>query len=86
MYEWHDDEGPFRGRIVVIGAIVVALAAPGWFVVRSALTEDDNTTTGQTLVFDASESTSLESLASRAVEKRIGDDRRSGPERGQRHR
>ena len=64
MYEWHDDEGPFRGRIVIIGAIVVALAAPGWFVVRSALTEDDNTTTGQTLVFDASESTSLESVAS----------------------
>ena len=42
MYEWEDDDGPSRSRPLVIGAIVVALAAIGWFVVRPALSDDDD--------------------------------------------
>ena len=55
MYEWEDEEGAkvgSRGRSVIIGAIVVAAAALGWFVVRPALSDDEDAATDQTLVFD----------------------------------
>ena len=57
MYEWEDDEGPSRGRSVVIGAIVVGLAALGWFVVRPALSDDDDAATSESLEFDDASST-----------------------------
>ncbi len=57
MYEWEDDEGPSRGRSVVIGAIVVGLAALGWFVVRPALSDDDDAATSESLEFDDANST-----------------------------
>src|SRR5262245_55422669 len=54
MYEWEDDEGPSRGRAVLIGGVIVALAALGWFVVRPAISDDDNTANQQSIVFDTS--------------------------------
>ena len=42
MFEWEEDEpSPSRARPVIIGATVIVLAALGWFVVRPALTDDD---------------------------------------------
>ena len=72
MYEWDDDEGPSRGRTVVIGATVVALAALGWFVVRPALTDDEAPATEQSLAFEDAESThqAVSPSASRRVSRR----------------
>ena len=54
VYEWDDDdeEGPSRGRIAAIGAAVVAVAALGWFVVRPALSDDDDGADDQTVLVE----------------------------------
>src|SRR5262245_56957952 len=56
MYEWEDDEGPSRGRAVLIGGVIVALAAFGWFVVKPRLSDDNNNANQQSIVFDTTES------------------------------
>ena len=57
MYEWDDDEDSSRGRTLVIGATVVALAALGWFVVRPVLSDDEAPATEQSLTVEDADST-----------------------------